>query len=84
MSSLNILTRHFVPRIPEIILIGRLSVSLYPKVDPTTSDPEKAMAYQQNSTAFATANFDHHARILALAERLDLMLMAESNLADWE
>ena len=48
------------------------------------SDPEKAMAYQQNRTALATADLDQRARILALVERLDLMLTAESNLADWE
>ena len=84
MSSPNILARCFVPRKPEIILIGRTCVSLYPKVDPTMSDPEKAMAYQQNHTALATADLDQCARILALAGRLDLMLMAKSNLADWE
>jgi len=42
------------------------------------------MAYQQNHTALATADLDQRARILALAERLDLMLTAKSNLADWE
>jgi len=84
MSSPNILACRFVPRKPEIVLIGRTSVSLYPKVDPTMSDPEKAMAYQQNRTALATADLDQRARILALAERLDLMLTAESSLANWE
>jgi len=84
MSSPNILACRFVPPKPEIILIGRTSVSLYPKVDPTMSDPEKAMAYQQNCTALATADLDQRARILTLVERLDLMLIAESNLADWE
>jgi hypothetical protein len=59
-------------------------VLLYPKVDPSIADPEKALAYQQNHTALATANLDQRARILALAERLDLMLTAESSLADWE
>jgi hypothetical protein len=48
------------------------------------SDPEKAMAYQQNRTALATADLDQRACILALAERLDLMMTAESRLADWE
>jgi hypothetical protein len=67
MSSPNILVRRFVPPKPEIILIGRTSVSLYPKVDPTMSDTEKAMAYQQNRTALATANLDQRARILTLA-----------------
>ncbi len=84
MSSPNILARRFVPRKPEIVLLSRTSVSLYPKVDPTMSDPEKAMAYQQNRTALTTADLNQRARILALAEQLDLMLTAESNLADWE
>ena len=47
-------------------------------------DPEKAMAFQQNKTALASADLDQKERILALADRLDLMLTAESSLADWE
>jgi hypothetical protein len=72
----------FVPRKPKIVLIGKTLVLLYPKVDPSMSNPEKALAYQQNCTALATANLDQRARILALAKRLDLMLTAESSLAD--
>jgi hypothetical protein len=74
----------FTPPKPKIVLIGKTTVSLYPKVDPSMSDPEKAMAYQQNCTALATADLDQHARILAPAERLNLMLTSKSNLADWE
>ena len=74
----------FVPRKPEIVTIGRTSVSLYPKVDSSMTDPEKALAYQHNKTALASADLNQRARILTLAERLDLMLMAESGLADWE
>jgi hypothetical protein len=49
------------------------------------ADPEKAMAFQQNKTALASADLDQKKRILALADRLDLMLLtAESSLADWE
>ena len=48
------------------------------------TDPEKALAYQHNKTALASADLDQRTRILALAERLDLMLMSESGLADWE
>ena len=59
-------------------------MSLYPKVDASMSDPEKAMAFQQNKTALASAELDQKARILAMADRLDLMLTAESSLADWE
>jgi hypothetical protein len=59
-------------------------VSLYPKVDASMSDPEKALAYQQNWAALAGADLDQHAPILALTERLDLMHTAESSLADWE
>jgi hypothetical protein len=84
MSSPNILTHHFVPRKLEIVLIGKTSVSLYPKVDATMSDPEKVMADQQNRTALTTANLDQPARILALADCLDLMLIAESSFSDWE
>jgi len=53
-------------------------------VDASMSDPEKAMAFQQNKTALASAEFDHKACILAQANRLDLMLTAESSLVDWE
>jgi hypothetical protein len=76
--------RPFVPRKPEIVTIGRTSVSLYPKVDSSMTDPKKAHIYQHNKTALASADLDQRARILTLAERLDLMLMAESGLADWE
>ena len=48
------------------------------------SDPEKAMAFQQNKTALVSAKLDQKARILALADRLDLMLTAKLSLADWE
>ena len=40
------------------------------------------MAFQQNKTALASADLDQKARILALADRSDLMLTAESSLAD--
>ena len=48
------------------------------------TDPKKALTYQHNKTALASADLDQRARILTLAKRLDLMLMAESGLADWE
>jgi hypothetical protein len=73
-----------MPKQPKIIQIGRTLVPLYAKVDATMSDPKKAMAYQQNKTALTSTDLDQRARILALAERLDLMLTAESCLADWE
>jgi hypothetical protein len=74
----------FVPHKPKIVLIGMTLVLLYPKVDPSMSDPEKALACQQNRTALATADLDQQLRILAFAKKLDLMLTAESSLADWE
>jgi hypothetical protein len=42
------------------------------------------MAFQQIKAALAQADLDQRARILALADRLDLMTTAESILADWE
>jgi hypothetical protein len=57
---------------------------LYLKVNATMSDPEKTMAYQQNKTALASADLDQRAHILALAKHLNLMLTAESRLANWE
>ncbi len=48
------------------------------------ADPEKAMFFQKNKTALASADLDQKAHILALADQLDLMLSAESSLADWE
>ena len=74
----------FIPQKPEIVSIGRTSVSLYRKVDETMSDPEKALAFQHNRTALAGADLDQRARILTLADRLNLMLTAEAGLADWE
>jgi hypothetical protein len=74
----------FIPQKPEIVSIGRTSVSLYRKVDKNMSDPEKALAFQHNRTALAGADLDQRARISTLADRLNLMLMAEASLADWE
>ena len=48
------------------------------------SNPEKALAFQHNRTALAGADLDQHARILTLADQMNLMLMAEAGLADWE
>ena len=48
------------------------------------SDPKKAFAYQHNRNALAGADLDQRARILTLADRLNLMLMAEAGLTDWE
>jgi hypothetical protein len=67
-----------------MVSIGKTSVSLYPQVDASMLDPEKAMTFQQNKTALASAELDQKARILALADWLDLMLTAESSLANWE
>jgi hypothetical protein len=44
-------------------------MSLYPKVDASMSDPEKAMAYQHNKTAFASADLDKCACIFVLAAK---------------
>jgi hypothetical protein len=48
------------------------------------SNPKKAMVYQQSKTALASTNLDQCTHILVLAERLNLLLTAESSLADWE
>ena len=42
------------------------------------------MAFQQNKMALASVDLNQKARILALADRLDLMLTAELSLTDWE
>ena len=74
----------FTPKKQETGSVGRTSVSLYPKIDGLWSDAEKAMVYQQIRTALATTNLDQRTWILTLADRLDLMTSAKSNLADWE
>ncbi len=61
-----------------------LRFPFYPKVEGSWSDAEKLMAFQQIIAALAQADLDQRARILALADRLDLMTTAESILADWE
>jgi hypothetical protein len=71
----------FAPRKTEIVSIGKTSISLY--LGASMSDPEKAMAFQQNKTALASADLDQKDRIVTLADRLDLMLTAEASLADW-
>ena len=74
----------FLPKKTENVTIGRITIPLYPRVDGTMSDGEKALAYQHNRTALANSDLDQRARILALADRLDLMLTAEASLSDWE
>jgi hypothetical protein len=74
----------FVPRKPEIVSIGRTPVLLYPKVDSSMTNPKKAMAYQHNKTALVSADLDQQACSLTLADRLDLMLTAESSLTGWD
>jgi hypothetical protein len=71
MSSPNLQAGCFVPRKAKNVLIGKTSVLLYPKVDPTMPDPEKALTYQQNCAALAGANLNQRTRILALAEQLN-------------
>ena len=53
----------FIPKKPEIVSIGRTSVSLYKKVDETMSDPEKALAFQHNRTATALTGTDLDQRV---------------------
>jgi hypothetical protein len=73
-----------VPRQPEIISIGQTLVSLYPKVNLSMTNAEKALGFQHNKTALASADLDQCACILTLAEKLNLMLTAESSLTNWE
>jgi hypothetical protein len=73
IQAIRALKSPFVPQKPEIVSIGRTSVSLYKKVDESMSDPKKALAFQHNRTALAGADLDQHARILTLADRLNLM-----------
>jgi hypothetical protein len=87
MSSPTVLTirsnsTRFAPQNPEIVSIGKTSVSLDPKVNASMTDPEKTMAFQQNKTALASADLNQKACILALADQLDLMLTAESSLTN--
>ena len=89
MSSPTVLTirsssTRFAPWKSENVSISKTTVSLYPKVDASMSDPEKKKAYHQNKTALSSADLDQKEHILALADRLDLILTAESSLADWE
>jgi hypothetical protein len=84
IQAIRALKTPFIPQKPKIVSIGRTSVSLYRKVDESMSDPEKALAFQHNRTALASADLDQRARILTLANRLNLMLTAEASFADWE
>jgi hypothetical protein len=74
----------FVPCKPEIISFRQTYVSLYPNVDSTMTNVEKAMVFQHNKTALSSADVNQRAGILTLADRIDLMLTAKSSLADWE
>jgi hypothetical protein len=74
----------FVPCKLEIVTIGCTSVSLYPQVNEKMTNPKKAMAYQHNKTALASADLNQREHILTLADQLNLMLTAKSSLANWE
>jgi hypothetical protein len=45
---------------------------------------EKALIFQHNKTALALANLNQRARLLTLADSLNLMLTAKLGLANWE
>jgi hypothetical protein len=74
----------FVPCQQEIVLIGRMYVSLYPKVDLSMTDAEKALAFQHNKLALTFTDLDQRAHLLTLADHLNLMLTAKSGLTNWE
>jgi hypothetical protein len=57
----------FIPRQPEIVLIGQTLVSLYPKIDLSMTDAEKVLVFQHNTTMLAFADLDQRTRILSLA-----------------
>ncbi len=48
------------------------------------TNAKKALAFQRNKTALASANLYQRVHLFALADHLNLMLMAKSGLANWE
>jgi hypothetical protein len=48
------------------------------------TNAEKALVFQHNKMALASANLNQRACLLTLANLLNLMLVSESGLADWE
>jgi hypothetical protein len=74
----------FIPCKLEIILISHTSVSLYLKVDSSMTNAKKALTFQHNKMALASANLDQCVGLLTLANRLNLILMATSGLTNWE
>jgi hypothetical protein len=48
------------------------------------TNAEKALTFQHNKTALASADLNQRVCLLTLANRLNLVLTAESGLADWE
>ena len=62
-SPIRSLQTPFTLKKQEIVSIGRTSVSLYPKIDGSWPDAEKAIAYQQIKAALVTANLDQRAQI---------------------
>jgi hypothetical protein len=84
IQAIRALKSPFVPCKPEMISIGRTSVSPYPKVHSTMTDAEKVMVFQHNKTALSSANVDQCTWILTLADRINLMLTTKSSLANWE
>jgi hypothetical protein len=84
IQAIHVLKSPFVPCKPEIVSIGQTSVSLYPKVDSTMTNAEKAMVFQHNKTALSFADVNQCTRILPLAYWINLMLTVKSSLANWE
>jgi hypothetical protein len=70
--------------LPPPLLLSLFVVSIYPKDDPTMSDLEKVLTYQQCFTALATAGLNQGVCILALAKQLGLILSAQPTLVGWK
>jgi hypothetical protein len=57
----------FVPCQPEILSIGCTSASLYPKVDLSMTDVEKALVFQHNhKMALVSVNLDQRTSLPSL------------------
>ena len=73
----------FIPCALVPMNVGRLTVNLYPIIDPSMATHERAHAHHINKTALSSQNIDLQVHLYALGHQLNLSATDEGVINDW-
>ena len=73
----------FVPKDPVSIQVGRLSASVYPKVEPSMPVFERAHAFQVTKSALEALNVDTRLILEAMGAQLNCSTTVDGLIFDW-